>query len=278
MSTALYQTIEVAPLTPIIGAQISGVDLTGELSEAQIADIRQALLKHLVVFFRDQPLTLEQHKAFGRRFGELHVHPNSPGPQGHPEVLPIHADDTTVRIAGDRWHSDVSCDETPPLGSILHLHTVPQHGGDTLFSSAYAAYDALSPALQTYLGSLSATHDGEPVYRSRNRDKKIDDRGRVYPNAVHPIIRTHPETGRKGIFVNSNFTTRINDVPREESTAILEFLYRHLARPDFQVRFRWQPHSVAFWDNRSAQHLAVWDYYPQVRSGYRVTVKGDRPY
>jgi len=276
--TTRYETIKVKPVTPLIGAEIDGIDLTKPLEPQQVAEVRQALLDHLVIFFRDQPLTLEQHKRFGRYFGELHVHPNTTGPEGHPEILPIHADHNTVRIAGDRWHSDVSCDAEPPLGSILHLQVLPEHGGDTLFSNTYAAYEALSPGLQTYLQGLTATHDGEQVYRSRNRGKGIDDRDRVYPKSSHPIVRTHPESGRKGLFVNSNFTTHIDNVSREESAAILDFLYRHLAKPDFQVRFRWQPDSIAFWDNRSAQHLAVWDYYPQVRSGYRVTVKGDKPF
>src|SRR5690606_31888588 len=210
--------------------------------------------------------------------GALHQHPNVRGPEGFPELLPIQADASTVRIAGDRWHSDVSCDPEPPMGSILHLHEVPARGGDTLFCNTEAAFAALSPGLQQYLQGLTATHDGEHVYRSRNRNKGIDDTGRHYPRSSHPVVRTHPETGRKGLFVNANFTTHINDVPREESEAVLAFLYQHLARPEFQVRFRWQPHSVAFWDNRSTQHLAVWDYYPARRAGHRVTLRGDRPF
>lgn len=273
-----YRTIEVRPLTPGIGAVIHGIDLREPLDTLQIHDIRAALLGHLVVFFRDQPLALDQLTRLGRYFGELHQHPNTRGPQGFPEVLPIHADANTVRIAGDRWHSDVSCDGAPPMGSILHLHTLPPHGGDTLFASSHAVYDSLSPALRAYLSTLTATHDGEPVYRSRNRQRGIDDSGRIYPRASHPVIRTHPETGRKGVFVNANFTTHIDGVSAEESEAVLQFLYRQFARPDFQVRFRWAPDSIAFWDNRSAQHLAVWDYFPHVRSGNRVTIHGDRPF
>lgn len=239
--------------------------------------MRRALLAHQVVFFRDQPLTLDQHLALGRRFGTLHVHPNSPGPEGYPEILPIHSDAATRRIAGDRWHSDVSCDEAPPMGSILHLHTLPPHGGDTLFSSAYAVYESLSPGLRRYLEGLTATHDGEPTYRQRNRLRGIDDTGKTFPKASHPVVRTHPESGRKGIFVNSNFTTHIDDVPAAESEGILRLLFERFASPEFQVRFKWEPHSVAFWDNRAVQHLAVWDYYPNVRSGYRVTINGDKP-
>lgn len=273
-----YESIAVQPLTRHIGAQIDGIDLTQPLVPEQVAELRRALLAHQVIFFRRQPMTHAQHLALGRHFGSLHVHPNSAGPEGYPELLRIHADAQTRRIAGDRWHSDVSCDAEPPLGSILHLHTLPPHGGDTLFSSAYAVYDSLSPGLQTYLRGLTATHDGEPVYRHRNRLKGIDDAGKTYPKASHPVVRTHPETGRPGIFVNENFTTHIDGVPTAESQAVLRLLYERFASPDFQVRWRWEKDSVAFWDNRACQHLAVWDYYPEVRSGWRVTINGDRPF
>ncbi|SAK98733.1 taurine dioxygenase [Caballeronia arationis] len=278
MLDTAYETIAVHPLTRHIGAQIGGIDLTQPLSAQQVADVRRALLAHQVIFFRDQPISLDQHLALGRYFGALHVHPNSPGPDGYPEILQIHGDATTKRIAGDRWHSDVSCDEEPPLGSILHLHTLPSHGGDTLFSSSYAVYESLSPGFRTYLQGLTATHDGEPTYRQRNRLRGIDDAGKTFPKASHPVVRTHPETGRKGVFVNSNFTTHIDGVPEAESEGILRLLYERFASPEFQVRFKWEPHSIAFWDNRAVQHLAVWDYYPEVRSGYRVTISGDKPY
>jgi taurine dioxygenase len=272
------QTIDVKPVTPRIGAEIFGVDLAGPLGNQQFQEIHDALMTHQVIFFRDQEISLEQHKAFGRRFGDLHIHPGSPGPEGHPEILVIHADANSKRIAGERWHSDVTCDVEPPMGSILHLHTLPETGGDTLFSSMYAAYEALSEPMKRFLDPLTATHDGEHVYRGRYRDRGVDDTGKVYPKASHPVIRTHPVTGRKGIFVNSTFTTRINELSRDESDAVLGMLWEHCAKPDFQCRFRWQPNSVAFWDNRCVQHIAMWDYFPQVRSGYRVTVKGDRPF
>jgi taurine dioxygenase len=271
-----YDTIAVSPVTPRIGAEIGGIDLSRPLANRQIQELHQALA-HQVLFFRDQKMDLDQQKALGRHFGALHIHPNVPGPAGHPEVLPIHADAHSKRIAGEYWHSDVSCDAEPPLGSILHLHTVPPAGGDTLFASMYAAYDALSPRMQAYLEGLTATHSGEHVYRAQNKlDGRADD-GKVYPSASHPVIRTHPVTRRKAVFVNAGFTIRIDGLPHEESRSILEFLCAHSTQPAFQVRFRWQPHSVAFWDNRCVQHMALWDYYPAVRSGYRVTVKGDRP-
>ena len=272
-----YQTIEVNPVTPGIGAEISGVDLSSSLGNQQFQEVHDALMEHQVIFFRDQSIDLEQQKSFGRRFGELHIHPGSPAPEGHPEILVVHADENSKRIAGQHWHSDVSCDLEPPMGSILHLNTVPPSGGDTIFASMYEAYDALSDRLKTYLEGLTAVHDGEHVYRGRYVDRGGDDSGKIYPNAVHPVVRTHPVTQRKALFVNSTFTTRINEVPRDESTAILSYLYQHCSQPAFQVRFRWQPDSIAFWDNRCVQHIAMWDYFPQVRSGFRVTVKGDRP-
>lgn len=271
-------SLTVRPLSPHLGAELSGVDLSRPLANSEAEAIYRLLLDRQVLFFRDQPLTLESQKALGRLFGRLHIHPNTPGPEGHPEILPIHADADSKRVAGERWHSDVSCDPEPPLGSILYLHTVPEAGGDTLFSSAVAAYEALSPRMKAYLEGLTALHSGERSYRRTNEKLGIDDTGRSFPKAVHPVIRTHPETDRKLIFVNETFTVRILELPEEESEAVLSFLYRHMARPDFQVRFSWRPHSVAFWDNRSVQHLAIWDYYPQVRSGSRVTIVGDRPF
>ncbi len=273
-----YETITVSPVTANIGAEIGGVDLSKPLGNQTFSEIHQALQEHCVIFFRDQELDHESHKAFGRLFGELHVHPAIPGPDGHPEILPIHADENSTYIAGERWHSDVSCDEQPPLGSVLYLHTVPEYGGDTLFSNMYAAYDALSDRMKSYLDGLTARHDGEQQYRGRYADKGVNDAGKVYPFADHPVVRTHPVTGRKCLFVNPVFTTRINELSRIESEYILKMLHEHCAMPDFQVRFRWQPKSLAFWDNRCVQHIAVWDYFPKVRSGFRVTIKGDKPY
>jgi taurine dioxygenase len=273
-----YETISVRPVTPTIGAEIGNVDLSQPLSEQTQQELNDALLDHLVLFFRDQDLDFEQHKRFGRYFGDLHIHPNVPGPEGHPEILRIHADAKTRRIAGDKWHSDVSCEETPPMGSILRLHTLPESGGDTLFASMYAAYDALSEPMQDMLGKLTAIHDGAPNYAQRNQLAGVDNSGRVFPRAEHPVVRTHPVTGKKALFVNPAFTTGIKDVPADESEALLQFLFAHIAKPQFHCRFQWQPNSIAFWDNRCVHHHAMWDYYPQVRSGYRVTIKGDRPF
>jgi taurine dioxygenase len=273
-----YESIKVTSVTPRIGALVEGVTLANPLSNREVEELHQALAEHQVLFFRDQAMDIEAHKRFGRHFGELHIHPSTPGPQGHPEILPIHADANSKRINGEYWHSDVSCDDEPPAASILYLHTVPSCGGDTLFASQYAAYDALSPRMKAYLEGLTATHSGDHVYRRNNALMGVQETGKVYPRASHPVVRTHPVTKRKALYVNGDFTTHINELPREEGRAILEFLCEFGTREEFQCRFCWQPHSVAFWDNRCVQHQALWDYYPQTRSGRRVTIRGDRPY
>jgi taurine dioxygenase len=275
----MKNALHIDPVTPIIGAEISGIDLTGEISETDITTIKDALLEHQVIFFRDQELTIDQHKALGRRFGDLHIHPARyrNGSTDHPEILVVHADGDTTRATGDGWHSDVSCDAEPPMGSILHLFEIPPTGGDTLFASMYAAYDALSPGMKTYLGSLTATHDSGPNYTDRAKRTGHHDPARVYPANSHPVIRTHPETGRKAIFVNPIFTTEIDDVAKDESRAILDYLFAHIAKPAFHCRFRWARNSVAIWDNRCTIHQAMWDYFPQTRTGHRITIQGDKP-
>jgi taurine dioxygenase len=272
---APYETIRLDKLTPIIGAEISGVDLASP-SNRQMDEIHRALAENLVIFFRDQHLTPEQHLAFGRQFGELHIHPAAPSEPGHPELMIIKADRNSARANGEGWHSDVSCDLEPPMGSILYIRQCPPAGGDTLFASMYAAYEALSDRMKAYLDGLTAVHDGEPVYRGLYSDLGVADKPQ-YPRAEHPVIRTHPVTGRKALYVNRGFTTRINGIPRDESDGILRYLFEHMENPLFQCRFRWTENAIAFWDNRCAQHRAMWDYWPHTRYGNRVTVKGDRP-
>ena len=272
-----YRRISVEPLTPAIGAEISGVDLRQPLDDGTYAEIRRALLAHGVIFFRDQSIDHEQHLAFGRRFGELHIHPASPSVDGRPELMRVHTDAGSTRQNGHQWHSDVSCDEEPPMGSVLHLHTVPACGGDTLFSSMYAAWDALSEPMKALLAPLEARHESAHLYDHLYGDEMVRRRN-VWPSAVHPVVRTHPETGRKALFVNAIFTRRILGVTESESRGLLELLFEHVADPHFQCRFRWRRNSVAFWDNRCVQHHAMWDYHPATRSGTRVTVAGDRPY
>ena len=264
------------PLTPVIGAEVSDVDLTRPLDDATLAWLQEAWAQHLVLFFRGQPLTLEQHKALGRRFGELHIHPAAPKGAEHPEILIVHGDDKVEFVAGSLWHSDVSCDRLPPMGSILRIEQVPSCGGDTLFSNMYAAYEGLSDRMQRFLTGLTAIHEGEQYYRGRYGAGTLRDND--YPSAEHPVVRTHPVTGKPALYVNEGFTTRLKDLPIAESDALLAFLFRHCAQPDYQCRFTWRPDSIAMWDNRCTQHLAIWDYYPETRHGYRVTIAGDAPY
>ena len=268
-----YRLIDVEPLTPTIGAVVHGADLTKPLDDETFGEIHAAWMEHLVLFFRDQALTPDQHLTFGRRFGELHVHPAAPYAHGNPELMVIRTDKSSFRNNGSGWHSDVSADEEPPLGSILHLHTVPTQGGDTLFANMYAAYDSLSEGIRKFLDPLTALHvaDYTGVYGDHPPQRE-------FPKAEHPVVRTHPVTGRKALFVNSGFTRRIKGLHALESRALLDMLFEHVKNPNFHCRFQWQANSVAMWDNRCTQHMAVWDYHLEVRDGIRVTVKGDRPF
>jgi taurine dioxygenase len=261
-----YHTIEAQKLTPTLGAIIGGVDLAKPLSNTQVEDLHAAIADHQVIFFRDQRLDPESLRRVGRYFGELQAHALK-GMEGYPEVRRLHADASSKHVSGEEWHTDMSCIETPPMGSILYMHTLPPLGGDTVFASMYAAYDALSEPMKKYLEGLSATHDGKLAFG------RFDPTG-AFPIAVHKVIRTHPVTGKKLIYVNRGFTSHINDVPKDESDAVLAYLFKHCENAYFQVRFRWEQHSVAFWDNRCTQHLAVWDYFPNTRSGYRVQIEG----
>jgi taurine dioxygenase len=267
---------ELLKLTPHCGAEVRGLDLSQPLDPLTVDSLAQALGEHCVLFFHDQKMTPVQHKAFGRRFGELHLHPAWPRlVEGHPEIMEIYADANTKRIAGEDWHSDVSCDPEPPLGTILQMLEVPEVGGDTLFASMYAAWDALSAPMRKMLDGMTALHDGEATYRGRYEGAVEE--GKVYPRSVHPVARIHPVTGRKALFVNRIFTSRIQELSKPESDAVLAMLFSHIEQPDFQCRFKWRAGAVAFWDNRGVQHHALWDYHPQRRRGLRVTIRGDKP-
>jgi len=274
--SAPFAVIRVEKLTPIIGAEIGGVDLSIPMDDVVFGEIQRALAENAVIFFRDQRLTPRQHLDFGRRFGALHIHPAAPHEAGEPALMKIHADRNSPRANGEGWHSDVSCDEEPPMGSVLYIKQCPPHGGDTLFASMYAAYEALSGRMKAYLDGMVAEHDGEEVYRGTYANFGVTDKP-DYPRAEHPVVRTHPVTGRKALFVNRGFTRRILGIPRDESEAMLRYLFELAENPLFQCRFRWSAGAVAFWDNRCAQHRAMWDYWPHTRSGNRVTIKGDRP-
>ena len=269
---------EVRRHSPAMGAEIRGLDLSKGLTGEEYRAVRAALLEHQVLFFKEQSeIPPAVQVGIGKMFGELHMHPAAPQMAGHPEIFEIHVTRDSQIANGEFWHSDVSCDEYPPLGTMLQIHILPQCGGDTLFANMYAAYDALSAPLQRMLEGLTAEHESEHVYRGRYSDRGVDDAGRQYPKATHPVVRTHPETGRKAVYVNRTFTTRINGLEPAESDALLEFLFRHCEQIDFQIRYRWERNDMAFWDNRCAMHHAVWDYWPAERRGRRVTIKGDRP-
>lgn len=269
---------EIRRYSPAMGAEIYGLDLANGLTSEQYQAVRAALLEHQVLFFRNQQeIPPDVHVAMGRMFGALHMHPAAPQMQGYPEVFEIHVTRDSQIANGEFWHSDVSCDEIPPLGTMLQIHILPECGGDTMFANMYAAYDALSAPIKSMLEGLTAEHESEHVYRGRYADRGVDDAGKAYPKATHPVVRTHPETGRKALYVNRTFTTRLNGVEPAESDALLEFLFAHGEQVDFQIRFRWELNDMAFWDNRCAMHRAIWDYWPEERKGRRVTIKGDRP-
>ncbi len=276
-----YETIQVTPIAGALGAEISGVDLSEPLGNQTFQEVHDALMENLVIFFRDQDISPDQHKAFGARFGELQVHPFAPHLDDHPEIIVIENDEQRPSKINN-WHTDVTFMQKPPLGSILHAQTVPEAGGDTMWANMYAAYEALSDKWQTFLSDMEAVHDfthnfGKRLMREEGGYERLKKAQQEMPPANHPVIRTHPVTGRKGIFVNSAFTTHIDGMSQRESDAVLGFLYEHIRTPEFTCRFNWRKHSIAFWDNRCTQHYPIADYWPAERRMYRVTVNGDRP-
>ena len=275
--------LRTVPLTPTIGAVVEGIDLSQPIDDEIIAGIRAALLKHRVIFFTDQHISPVQHRDFAARFGSLHTHPLYPGVPDAPEmfVLDNHANNPTDN---DSWHTDVTFIETPPLGAILYAKQLPPEGGDTLWCNMRAAYEALSPPMQAFLAPLDAVHDFARGFPARGIVAKASGADKhskaveANPPVIHPVIRTHPETGEDSLFVNFGFTARIKGLRRKESDAILNMLFDHIQKPEFQVRWRWRENAIAFWDNRITQHYAVNDYLPHRRVMHRATILGDRPY
>jgi taurine dioxygenase len=271
-----FTRIEIRPLSPTIGAEIYGVNIAEPIEDAVIAEVRAALNAHKVIFFRDQDITQEQHIAFARRFGALEIHPATPKAQANREVLRI-AHGPESRGVENFWHSDVTWRAEPSLGSLLRAIEVPEVGGDTLFADMVAAYEGLSPAMKEWTCSLTAVHDIVRGFSGR-LGKSDDEMRALYPPVEHPVIRTHPETGQRAIYVNTAFTSHIKGLSKGESEWLLRHLYAQAAKPEYQCRFRWKANSIAFWDNRAGQHYAASDYFPAVRIMERVTVAGDRPY
>lgn len=272
--------MDIKPLSPVLGAEVVGVDLARPLDDDAFARVRRAHLDHAVVVFRDQHLSPEQQIAFSRRFGELHIHflTHYLMP-GHPEILVLtnlRKDGRPIGIedAGRYWHSDVSYEEAPPLGSLLYAVEIPPVGGDTLFASMYAAYDALDEATKGRIAGLRARHRYGLDRRARHA---TDEQRAKLQDVSHPVVRTHPETGRKALYVNRGFTYAIEGVPEEEGAGLLARLLDHVEDPRFQYRHVWRPHDLVFWDNRCAMHHAT-PYDPAyTRHMWRTTVKGNRP-
>ena len=271
-----FTKFEPRLLSPAIGAELIGADLAN-FDDTLVAEVRAALLKYQVVFFRDQhDLTREQHIAFARSFGDLEIHPATPKNQPDPEVLRI-AHGPKSKGQENNWHSDVTWRAEPSLGSILRAIELPEIGGDTLFSNMIMAYEDLDEELKEKLCKMTAVHDIARVF-ARRLNTDASNLHEKFPPQEHPVIRTHPETGERGLYVNIAFTDHIVGMDRDESDKLLAFLYHRAWLPEYQCRFRWAPGSLAFWDNRACQHYAASDYFPNVRIMERVTVAGDRPY
>jgi taurine dioxygenase len=270
------QRFQIEPIASALGAEVVGLDLREPLDAETERQLQDAWLTHQVLFFRDQDVRPEQHKNFARRFGDLHVHPVLPSlkDQGHPEIVVLESNEAAPFVA-ELWHSDVTFERKPPLGSVLRAAVVPEHGGDTMWSSMYAAYEGLSDAMQRFLSGLRAFHDGGGFRAIATKDQKGD--LAKDEKTTHPVIRTHPVTGRKAIYVNSTFTKRIEGMKRKESEALLHFLFEHVASPEFTCRFRWRRNSIAMWDNRCTQHRVIADNLKAHRRMERVTICGDEP-
>ena len=276
----LSKEINVKPYAPNIGGVITGVDLSKDISDYEQNFIKEAFHKYQVLFFQEQlEISPENHIKLGKCFGDLHIHPAAPKMKSFPEIFEIHTHkDSKISNGAEDFHSDVSCDTEPPLGTMLQLHILPQYGGDTMFSNMYMAYDTLSKPMQNFLNGLRASHESEHFYRNRYEKQDQLDPKKKYPSAIHPIVRTHPETKKKALYINKFFTTRIEGLSKQESKLILEYLFNHCEKTDFQIRYRWNKNDMAFWDNRCTLHKAIWDYHPMERKGRRVTIKGTIPF
>ena len=284
-----YREFEVKPYGGACGAEIFGLDIYKPVNQQTVTEIKQALADHLVIFFRDQTIEPEGLKAFGAHFGTFHTHAFVDGVEGHPEIMVVEKDPKDEYNFAGVWHSDVSFEEKPPMGSIFCAIDVPDYGGNTLFANQQLAYDMLSDTYKQMLEGVYALHSAENVYGPQGEyatqdykdhhdgtgitsDESADQR------FAHPIVRTHPETGRKSLFVNEPFTVGIKGMLNEEAEPILRYLFRHSTRPDFGCNFRWETNAVAFWDNRSVQHYPLNDYPGRRRVMWRLTLNGEKPF
>ena len=276
-----YQHIEVTPLTPAIGATIEGIDLSHDLPMNVIDEIRQAYLTHLVVFFRDQHLTPRALVRLAKRFGDIGFYPFVKGMDGQPEVVEVVKKENETINFGGLWHTDTSYLQRPPMGSLLYAVKVPPAGGDTLFANMYMAYEELSEGMKSLLEGLRGVNSAEKPDAAVTRVNRIAEKPRdsddVVTTSSHPLVRTHPETGRKALYCSAAHTLKIDGMTEDESRPILEYLYQQQQREELSCRFHWEANSLAFWDNRCAQHNALNDYHGQRREMLRVTLEGDVP-
>jgi taurine dioxygenase len=278
--------LTVTPEGPVLGAEISGVDLNRPLAPDVVAALRTALLQYKVIWFRDQDISHDAHVAFGRYFGGLEGHPVLPTVPGQPMILKIvgidgiqWTDETiTAGRQMDKWHTDVTFREAPSMGGILRMRTMPPLGGDTLFADTAAIWRDLPDRIKDRIDGLQAEHDILQSFGGRVSDEKREELRRTTPPVTHPVVRTHPETGEKALYVNRTFTTRILGMDERESLDLIRSLANRVKQPEYQVRFRWSPNAIVFWDNRPTQHYAVLDYWPHERVVERVTVVGDKPF
>jgi taurine dioxygenase len=273
--------VDVRPIAGALGAEILGVNIADDLDAPTIAEIRDALNQYCVVFFRDQELDAERHKAFARRFGDIFIHPNYQGVGDDDEVVMVRREPGDPHIVGEEWHADTTMVAAPPMGAILYAIEVPPYGGDTCFANQYLAYETLSDGMKRMLAGLRAVHTdrkvaGPKAGRNAYRSTKVreDDAWRETAS-THPVVRTHPETGKRLLFVNHSYTIGFEGMTEAEGRPLLDYLLEHGHRPEFTCRFRWEAGSVAFWDNRSVKHLAVNDAGPYRRLMRRVQIAGD---
>ena len=271
-----FERISVRPLSPTIGAELTGIDLAESMHDETFAEVRRALLDFKVIFFRNQKITTAQHVAFARRFGELEVHPFLPSNTDFPELVRFAKDETTIGVE-NLWHSDVSWRLEPSLGSVLRAIETPNVGGDTLFCDMIAAYESLSDELKKQIEGRNAIHDFTKSFGMAMDPKTLAQKRKEFPPARHPVVRTHPDTGEKILYVNGIFTSHIEDMDSDASDSLLDTLCNQATFPEFQCRFHWKQDSIAFWDNRSTQHYAASDYWPQPRIMERATIIGDKP-
>jgi len=277
-----YRHIRVAPVAGALGAEVGRVDLARHLDDATLAEIRHAWLQHLVLFFRDQQLTPEQYLAFARRIAEPVEYPMLRGLDGYPLIVPV------IKLPHERvnfgglWHSDTAYLETPPIAATLLAREVPPVGGDTLFANMYLAYETLSDGLRRVLDELRAVNSSAKADVTKTREDRLAEGGaKLAPNAMlnalHPVVRTHPETGRRLLYVNGGHTVRFEDMTEDESAPLLNYLFAHLSRPEFTCRLRWQVGTLALWDNRCSQHNPINDYHGHRRVMHRISLGADRP-